>query len=115
MPTTTRSMPAFCRLVARGPRPAGRPFDVLWRSASTSSACTFTAAGAGPSPSTSALIHLDNDPWQIGKNYPVEVGLIGDSKAGLGELADLLGAGHSGSLKAKERIRHFTHRADWPS
>ncbi len=36
------------------------------------------------------LIHLDEDPWQLGKNYPVEVGLIGDSKAGLAELHDLV-------------------------
>lgn len=36
------------------------------------------------------LVHLDEDPWQIGKNYPVEVGLIGDTKAGLGELAALV-------------------------
>ena len=33
------------------------------------------------------LVHLDESPWQIGKNYPVEVGLIGDTKAGLAELA----------------------------
>ena len=36
------------------------------------------------------LIHLDEDPWQLGKNYPVEVGLVGDTKAGLAELATLL-------------------------
>ncbi len=36
------------------------------------------------------IIHLDQDPWQLGKNYPLEVGLIGDPQAGLGELAELL-------------------------
>jgi benzoylformate decarboxylase len=36
------------------------------------------------------LVHLDPDPWQLGKNYPVEVGLIGDPKAGLAELDALL-------------------------
>jgi benzoylformate decarboxylase len=33
---------------------------------------------------------MDEDPWQIGKNYPVEVGVLGDLKAGLSELDQLL-------------------------
>ncbi|MCP4812327.1 MAG: hypothetical protein GY888_07445, partial [Planctomycetaceae bacterium] len=36
------------------------------------------------------LIHLDEDPWQIGKNYPVAVGLLGHTRAGLEGIADLL-------------------------
>jgi benzoylformate decarboxylase len=36
------------------------------------------------------LVHLDANPWEIGKNYPIEVGLIGDPKAGLAELARLV-------------------------
>jgi benzoylformate decarboxylase len=32
------------------------------------------------------LVHLDEDPYQLGKNYPLEVGLIGDTKIGLIEL-----------------------------
>ena len=36
------------------------------------------------------IVHLDEDPWQLGKNYPVEVGLIGDPKVGLAELGQLL-------------------------
>ncbi len=35
-------------------------------------------------------MHIDQDPWQIGKNYPVEVGLIGDLKVGLAELGEIL-------------------------
>ncbi len=38
------------------------------------------------------LVHLDEDPWQLGKNYPVEVGLVGDTKSGLAELDTLLAA-----------------------
>jgi benzoylformate decarboxylase len=44
-----------------------------------------------PLPAAARLIHLDNVPWEIGKNYPVAVGLIGDPKCGLAELDELLG------------------------
>ncbi|HKB02300.1 MAG TPA: thiamine pyrophosphate-binding protein, partial [Gemmataceae bacterium] len=44
----------------------------------------------GPIPRGLRLIHLDNVPSEIGKNYPVEVGLIGDPKVGLEELTDLV-------------------------
>jgi benzoylformate decarboxylase len=37
------------------------------------------------------LVHLDEDPWQLGKNYPVAVGLWGHTRVGLEELAELLG------------------------
>jgi benzoylformate decarboxylase len=36
------------------------------------------------------LVHLDEDPYQLGKNYPLEVGLIGDVKTGLAELEAVL-------------------------
>lgn len=42
---------------------------------------------ACPIPEHIRLIHLDVDPWEVGKNYPVEVGLLGDPKVGLAELA----------------------------
>jgi benzoylformate decarboxylase len=68
---------------------------------------------ARPLPESLKVIHLDNDPAQIGKNFPVEVGLIGDPKAGLAELvweidrrltADQLAAA------AERRGRHAARR-----
>jgi benzoylformate decarboxylase len=45
---------------------------------------------ARPIPEHIRLIHLDDDPWQMNKNYPVEVALVGDPKAGLAELDALV-------------------------
>jgi benzoylformate decarboxylase len=36
------------------------------------------------------LIHLDVDPWELGKNYPPQVAILGDPKATLPELTDLV-------------------------
>ena len=38
-----------------------------------------------PWPAGLPLIHLDTDPWQIGKNYPAKVAILGDPKATLPE------------------------------
>ncbi len=58
-----------------------------------------------PMPEQVRLIHLDADPWQIGKNYPVEVGLVGDPKAGLAELAQ-----HLAELLSAEQIQAAAER-----
>jgi len=43
-------------------------------------------SNAEPMPPGVRLIHLDTDPWEIGKNYPAEAGILGDPKATLPEL-----------------------------
>ncbi len=39
-----------------------------------------------------SIIHLDVDPWEIGKNYPAKVAILGDPKATLPDLAETLRA-----------------------
>ena len=39
-----------------------------------------------PIPEGTKLVQIDEDPWQLGKNYPLEVGLIGHTKVALAEL-----------------------------
>jgi benzoylformate decarboxylase len=39
-----------------------------------------------PMPPGMRLIHLDTDPWEIGKNFPAEAAILGDPKATLPEL-----------------------------
>jgi len=60
------------------------------------------------------IVHLDENPWQIGKNYPVEVGLIGDTKAGLAELSQHLARALTPAqqIRAQERgqRRRQAHR-----
>jgi len=41
-------------------------------------------------PESIRVVHLDEDPRQLGKNYPVEVGLIGDIQVGLEEFKAVL-------------------------
>ena len=45
---------------------------------------------ACPLPEHLRLVQLDDDPWELGKNYPLEVGLVGHPKPALAELAELL-------------------------
>ena len=40
----------------------------------------------------SILIQIDIDPQEIGKSYPVDIGILGDAKATLAQLAEALGA-----------------------
>jgi acetolactate synthase-1/2/3 large subunit len=46
----------------------------------------------------SKLIHVDVDAREIGKNYPVEVALLGDARAALRDVREALGAGGGPSI-----------------
>ena len=65
---------------------------------------------ARPIPEHIKLVQIDEDPWQIGKNYPVEVGVIGDTKAGARRTAC---AAESDSRRSREldaKVRERTAR-----
>lgn len=57
------------------------------------------------------LIHIDEDPWQIGKNYPVEVGIIGHTKVSLDELGQELSKSITTDQAATVRARTAKHVA----
>src|SRR5579862_296402 len=52
-----------------------------------------------PWPTGLPLIHLDTDPWQIGKNYPAKVAILGDPKATLPDITAGVAARMSASAK----------------
>jgi benzoylformate decarboxylase len=60
-----------------------------------------------PMPPGMPLIHLDTDPWEIGKNYPAQVGIFGDPKATLPDLTaavrERMSSGARGA--ARERLQ----------
>ena len=52
-----------------------------------------------PVPPGLPIVHLDTDPWQLGKNYPVEVAILADPKAALPELTEAVAAAMSPAAK----------------
>jgi acetolactate synthase I/II/III large subunit len=60
------------------------------------------------------LIHLDIDPREIGKNYPVEVGLLGDAKATLEDLLEALGPATGGHYRSSAYFEEIqAKKATW--
>jgi benzoylformate decarboxylase len=58
-----------------------------------------------PWPAGLPLIHLDTDPWQIGKNYPAQVAILGDPKATLPEITAAVTARMTAGAKAAAGAR----------
>ena len=56
------------------------------------------------------IIQIHNDPWEIGKNFPVAAGIEGDIKASLTELNDALKERISAQAReaAKTRVQEIT-------
>jgi benzoylformate decarboxylase len=74
--------------------------------------CSLFAEGffnpKAPSPAGMKIVHIDDDPWEIGKNHPTECGLQGDIKATLAELNAALET----ALSAEARERAGRRAAD---
>jgi benzoylformate decarboxylase len=58
-----------------------------------------------PMPPGLALIHLDTDPWELGKNYPAQVAILGDPKGTLPELTTAVEAAMTGGARSAARDR----------
>jgi benzoylformate decarboxylase len=55
------------------------------------------------------IVQIDENPWEIGKNFPVDCGIQGDIKSALAELNELIGKGMSpkGREEAKGRAKEI--------
>jgi benzoylformate decarboxylase len=56
------------------------------------------------------IIQIDENPWEIGKNFPVDCGIQGDIKAVLAELNDFIEkrVPSEGREKAKDRVKEIS-------
>lgn len=58
-----------------------------------------------PMPPDLPIVHLDTDPWELGKNYPTRVAILGDPKATLPDLLAALEARLTPAQRARARQR----------
>jgi benzoylformate decarboxylase len=62
-----------------------------------------------PMPEGLPVIHLDVDPWEIGKNYPARVAILGEPKATLPDLAEALRQRLSPAARQEAQARLQQH------
>jgi benzoylformate decarboxylase len=64
-------------------------------------------ADVEPVPDDLTIVHLDTDPWELGKNYPARVALLGDPKATLPDILAALRArlDPAAQGRARQRLR----------
>src|SRR5207249_8432790 len=63
-----------------------------------------------PMPPGLTVVHLDVNPWELGKNYPAEVAILGEPKATLPELSEAVRRitgkqGHPDAVKRAAAVR----------
>ena len=58
-----------------------------------------------PVPTNLTIVHMHSDPWEVGKNYPAKVGIIGDLKASLPELAQIIREQQTPGQREEARTR----------
>ncbi|HUI19362.1 MAG TPA: thiamine pyrophosphate-binding protein [Alphaproteobacteria bacterium] len=58
-----------------------------------------------PIPEGLKIIHLDTDPWELGKNQAAEVAILGDPKATLPELTAAVAARMTTDARGRARLR----------
>jgi benzoylformate decarboxylase len=64
-----------------------------------------------PMPPGLEVIHLDTDPWELGKNYPTRVAILGDPKATLLDLLDALATRMTPATRRRAHARLEMTRA----
>ena len=58
-----------------------------------------------PLPEGLPIVHLDTDPWELGKNFPEKVAILGDPKATLPELTAAVARARSAAETERARTR----------
>ena len=103
------SHPLFRGAMARSQTAMRKIFDqhdVLFSVGADLFALSLPADVAPVSPDLK-MIHLDIDPWELGKNFPAEVAILGDPKATLPELTEATRAAMPAAAQSagKERLK----------